>query len=157
MLKSLTGTLADANETKAPPLALKVGATVSEFVPAVGVRTTVTVACAFVATVPIKQETFELVGFWQVPPGDAVAEENVNPDDGSAPLKITLLAGSGPLFTKAKVNVTWFPTVPGFGLTVGESVAYANVLLLPTVVTNASWVPWIPDWNGAALRGKFPD
>ena len=58
-----------------------------------------------------------------MPPGEALAEVKVTPEAGYEPLKTTLLAGSGPVLVKMKVNVTGFPTLAGLGLAVGELAA----------------------------------
>src|SRR3954469_7974832 len=103
IVKSVTGTFStDANGTKGPPFALRVGAIFREVVPVVGVKTTVTVTVAFTATDPMLQTTVEFTGVGQVPPGLAVAELKVTPALGNDPLNTTCAAGSGPLFTKVK-------------------------------------------------------
>src|SRR6266850_330695 len=105
--KSVTGTLGtDGKGTNGPPFALRLGATFSDVVPVVGVRTTLTVTFAFTATDPMLHSTVAPTGAGQVPPGVAVAELKVTPASGKEPLNTTCAAGSGPLFTKVKVKVT---------------------------------------------------
>ena len=86
----------------------------------------VTVTSPPAATVPIVQVSTPPTGAGQLPPGEEFAKVNVKPEPSPVPvrdpLKITWLAASGPLLVKAKVKVTWFPTVAGFGLTVGVEV-----------------------------------
>src|SRR5712664_322963 len=142
--KSVTGTgsLTAGKTINGPPFALRLGATFSEVVPVVGVRTTVTVTLAFTATDPMLQSTVAPTGAGHVPPGVAVAELKVTPADGNEPLNTTCAAGSGPLLTKVKVKVTWFPRDAGFGLAVGgESTGSAKELISPIRARNASWGP----------------
>ena len=152
ILKSVTVVVPAVNWVNPPPFALNLGVTVKPVVPVVGIRTTVTVAFAPSATIPIWQVTVELTGFRQVPPGVELAEENVKPEDGNNPWNTTLLAGSGPLLSKTNVNVTWLPTAAGFGFTVGGSTSSAKSLRDPTWATNASCEPlsvlWSGGWSG---------
>ena len=74
-----------------------------DVVPVVGVRTTVAVIFEFTATDPTLQITVPFTGGGQVPPGETVAELKVTPAVGNVPLKITCVAGSGPLFLTENV------------------------------------------------------
>src|SRR5204863_9816152 len=106
--KSVTGTgfARPGKVLKIPPFTLRLGFTVSEVVPVVGVSTTVAVTFAFTATDWMLQSTVEFTGALQVPPGEDVAELKVTPEEGNVPLKTTCAAGSEPLLTKVKVKVT---------------------------------------------------
>ena len=149
MVKSVTDAVSAllGGVTNALPLALIVGVTVRLVVPAVGIRTTVIVAFEPLATIVTLQVTRLPTGFGQLPPGDEFAEEKVKPDEGNAPTKMTLEAGSGPVLSKTNENVIWFPTVPGFGLT-AEVESNANTLCEPILARNASCGPFRLAWKG---------
>src|SRR5258705_7437075 len=93
--------------------------TVNGVVPASGISTMVMLAVPPCGTLPTGQVILANTGEGQVPPGAELPDEKVKPEGGSEPRKITLLAGSGPVFVKTKVKVTRLPTVAGFGFTKG--------------------------------------